>query len=57
MSCWLAGHFAAQGHETALVDGDPLGAGLDLVLGEERTDGLRWPELNQFSGAVAAILP
>ena len=54
VACWLAGHFAAQGHETALVDGDPLGAGLDLVLGEEGADGLRWPELNQFSGAVAA---
>ncbi|WSY87532.1 hypothetical protein OH783_07630 [Kocuria rhizophila] len=54
VATWLAGHFAARGHETALVDGDPLGAGLDLVLGEETADGLRWPELNQFSGAVAA---
>lgn len=54
VASWLAGHFAGQGIETALVDGDPLGAGLDLVLGEEGADGLRWPELNQFSGAVAA---
>nr|WP_313957716.1 septum site-determining protein Ssd [Kocuria rhizophila] len=54
VASWLAGHFAGQGSETALVDGDPLGAGLDLVLGEEGADGLRWPELNQFSGAVAA---
>ncbi|XRD21587.1 septum site-determining protein Ssd [Kocuria sp. KSNUG] len=54
VASWLAGYFAAQGRETALVDGDPLGVGLDLVLGEEGTDGLRWPELNQFSGAVAA---
>lgn len=54
VACWLAGHFAARGADTALVDGDPLGAGLDLALGEETTDGLRWPELNQFSGTVAA---
>lgn len=54
VACWLAGHFAARGTDTALVDGDPLGAGLDLALGEETTDGLRWPELNQFSGTVAA---
>ncbi|WP_199712175.1 septum site-determining protein Ssd [Kocuria tytonis] len=53
-ACWLAGHFAAQGADTVLVDGDPLGTGLDLVLGEETEDGLRWPELHQFSGAVAA---
>lgn len=54
LACWLAGHFAGDGTRTALVDGDPLGAGLDLALGEETADGLRWPELNQFSGAVAA---
>ncbi|MDO4918298.1 septum site-determining protein Ssd [Kocuria sp.] len=54
VACWLAGHLAAGGADTALVDGDPLGAGLDLALGEETEDGLRWPELNQFSGAVAA---
>lgn len=54
VACWLADHFAARGTDTALVDGDPLGAGLDLALGEETADGLRWPELNQFSGTVAA---
>ena len=54
VASWLAWHFAHRGTGTALVDGDPLGAGLDLVLGEETTEGLRWPELHQFSGAVAA---
>lgn len=54
LACWLAGHFTRDETRTALVDGDPLGAGLDLALGEETADGLRWPELNQFSGAVAA---
>nr|WP_141269299.1 septum site-determining protein Ssd [Kocuria varians] len=54
LACWLAAHVAAAGTATALIDGDPLGAGVDLALGEEAVDGLRWPELNQFSGAVAA---
>jgi secretion/DNA translocation related CpaE-like protein len=36
-----------------LVDGDPWGAGLDLLLGAERADGLRWPELAGLRGRVA----
>ena len=36
-----------------LVDADPWGAGLDLLLGAERTDGLRWPELSGLRGRVA----
>jgi secretion/DNA translocation related CpaE-like protein len=36
-----------------LVDADAWGAGLDLVLGAERTDGLRWPELSGLRGRVA----
>jgi secretion/DNA translocation related CpaE-like protein len=35
-----------------LVDGDPWGAGLDLLLGAERTEGLRWPELSGLRGRV-----
>jgi secretion/DNA translocation related CpaE-like protein len=35
-----------------LVDGDPWGAGLDLLLGAERVDGLRWPELTGLRGRV-----
>jgi len=37
---------------TLLVDADPLGGGLDLLLGWEGLDGLRWPELP--AGGVAA---
>jgi secretion/DNA translocation related CpaE-like protein len=37
----------------ALVDADPWGAGLDLLLGAERIDGLRWPELSGLRGRVA----
>jgi secretion/DNA translocation related CpaE-like protein len=36
-----------------LVDADPWGAGLDLLLGAERADGLRWPDLSGLRGRVA----
>lgn len=36
-----------------LVDADPWGGGLDLLLGAERIDGLRWPELGGLRGRVA----
>lgn len=36
-----------------LVDADPLGGGVDLVLGAEGEDGLRWPDLRLSRGRVA----
>jgi secretion/DNA translocation related CpaE-like protein len=36
-----------------LVDGQGWGGGLDLLLGAERAQGLRWPELGGLSGRVA----
>jgi secretion/DNA translocation related CpaE-like protein len=36
-----------------LVDADPLGGGLDLLLGGERVPGLRWPGLADSRGRVA----
>jgi secretion/DNA translocation related CpaE-like protein len=52
----------ATGPDVLLVDGDGWGAGLDLLLGAERAQGLRWPELAGVSGrvagpALAAALP
>lgn len=45
---------AARSGETALlVDCDPLGGGLDLVLGAEADEGLRWPDLRMSSGRVS----
>lgn len=41
------------GWRTMLVDGDPLGGGIDLVLGGERTPGLRWPDLVGSRGRVS----
>lgn len=43
-----------EGARVLLVDCDPLGGGLDLVLGAEQVDGLRWPGLALGGGRVAA---
>lgn len=52
----LAAALAAEGQRaglrTVLVDGDPLGGGIDLVLGAEGTDGLRWPALAASKGSL-----
>ena len=52
----LAGALAVTsvraGRRTLLIDADPLGGGLDLVLGWERVDGLRWPALSAADGRV-----
>ncbi|MEQ3550985.1 septum site-determining protein Ssd [Pseudonocardia nematodicida] len=45
---------ARDGAEALLVDCDPLGGGLDLLLGLERAEGLRWPELSVGDGRVQA---
>ncbi|MFD1815900.1 septum site-determining protein Ssd [Rhodococcus gannanensis] len=37
-----------------LVDCDPTGGGLDLLLGVERSPGMRWPSLLVEGGAVSA---
>lgn len=41
------------GMRTLLVDGDPLGGGLDLVLGQERAPGARWPEFVNVHGRLS----
>lgn len=42
------------GRLALLVDGDPLGGGIDLVFGGETDRGLRWPELVATRGRVPA---
>jgi secretion/DNA translocation related CpaE-like protein len=42
------------GRRAVLVDGDPFGGGLDLVLGWEGSAGLRWPGLSHAAGGVSA---
>jgi secretion/DNA translocation related CpaE-like protein len=45
---------AESGRHAMLVDCDALGGGLDLILGAEKMDGLRWPGLALGGGRVPA---
>lgn len=53
LACALALAAARIGRRTLLVDGDPLGGGLDVLLGGERTEGRRWPDFAASQGRVA----
>jgi secretion/DNA translocation related CpaE-like protein len=53
LACALAVTGARSGIETMLVDGDPLGGGIDLVLGEEECGGMRWPALVDTRGRLS----
>jgi secretion/DNA translocation related CpaE-like protein len=48
----LAVTAAGARRRTLLVDADPLGGGLDLILGWEGVDGLRWPGLASTDGQL-----
>ena len=50
----LAVTAARAGHDALLVDGDPLGGGIDLVFGGEHDHGLRWSGLASTRGRVPA---
>lgn len=57
-SSYLAGALAlvaGRGQlRTLLIDGDPLGGGIDLVVGGEAVQGVRWPDLAGTAGRVNA---
>jgi secretion/DNA translocation related CpaE-like protein len=53
LACALATSAAQAGHRTMLLDGDPLGGGLDLLLGAERIPGLRWPAFTAARGRLS----
>ncbi|MEE1941416.1 septum site-determining protein Ssd [Streptomyces sp. TRM 70361] len=55
LACALAVTAARAGHRTMLVDADPLGGGLDVPLGGERAEGLRWPALAESRGRVGGV--
>ncbi len=62
LACALAVTAARRGQRVLLVDGDPLGGGIDLVFGGEGDRGLRWPDLGGTqgrlpAGALAEALP
>jgi secretion/DNA translocation related CpaE-like protein len=54
LACALAVTAAREGLRTLLVDADPLGGGLDVLLGGETTDGLRWPAFAASRGRVGS---
>ncbi|MDJ0384465.1 septum site-determining protein Ssd [Streptomyces sp. G-G2] len=54
LACALAVRAAALGERTLLVDGDPLGGGMDVLLGGEGAEGLRWPDFAGSRGRVGA---
>ncbi|MBT2383034.1 septum site-determining protein Ssd [Streptomyces sp. ISL-11] len=53
LACALAVGAARAGRRTMLIDADPLGGGLDVLLGGERAEGLRWPAFADSRGRVA----
>jgi secretion/DNA translocation related CpaE-like protein len=46
---------ARIGGRTLLLDCDPLGGGIDLLVGAERIDGWRWPRLASASGELGDL--
>jgi secretion/DNA translocation related CpaE-like protein len=53
LACALAVTAARAGRRTMLIDGDPLGGGLDVLLGGEHAEGRRWPDFAASKGRVA----
>ncbi|MEU0985801.1 septum site-determining protein Ssd [Streptomyces sp. NPDC005953] len=53
LSCALAIAAAQAGQRTMLIDADPLGGGIDVLLGGERTQGMRWPDFAGSKGRLA----
>ncbi|MGW4230388.1 septum site-determining protein Ssd [Streptomyces sp. NPDC004980] len=52
LACALAVAAARSGRRTLLVDGDPLGGGIDVLLGGEESEGMRWPDFARSKGRV-----
>ncbi|MGW1977255.1 septum site-determining protein Ssd [Streptomyces sp. NPDC001889] len=53
LACALAVTAARGGRRTMLVDADPLGGGIDVLLGGEHAEGRRWPDFAASKGRVA----
>ncbi|MCX6400629.1 MAG: septum site determining protein [Propionibacteriales bacterium] len=53
LACAL-GQWAAHSGPSVVIDCDPLGPGLDRMLGVERCDGFRWDALCQTTGRLSA---
>ncbi|WP_461014040.1 septum site-determining protein Ssd [Streptomyces daliensis] len=55
LACALAVTAAREGRRTMLVDADPLGGGMDVLLGGERAEGLRWPAFAESRGRLGGV--
>ncbi|SDN33375.1 septum site-determining protein Ssd [Allokutzneria albata] len=53
LSCATSVVALRRGEQVLLVDCDPLGGGLDLMLGAEHAEGLRWPGLTPTRGRMS----
>ncbi|MGH1561182.1 septum site-determining protein Ssd [Mumia sp. DW29H23] len=53
VACCAAGDARSGGGDVLLVDGDPLGGGVDLLLGGEGVEGLRWGDLASTHGRLS----
>ncbi len=45
---------SARQRQTCLIDADPLSGGIELVLGSEHCDGLRWSDIAVTTGQVGS---
>lgn len=50
----LAQSAASASHRAVLLDADPLGGGIDRVVGLEELEGIRWDSLVQSSGRLSS---
>ena len=55
LAAGLAFRAARSGRRSVLVDLDPTGGGLDLLVGAERLDGWRWPRLASARGHLGDL--
>jgi secretion/DNA translocation related CpaE-like protein len=53
LAAGIAVSAARTGRRALLIDADPLGGGLDLILGWEGADGLRWPAFAHTDGPIS----
>ena len=54
LAAGLAVTASRLGQRVVLVDADPIGGGIDLVIGDESSNGLRWPDLAGTRGRVSS---
>lgn len=52
LAALLARRWAADGERVTLVDLDPVGGGIDVLLGIEAVEGVRWADLGGVRGTL-----